>query len=372
MKKYKYKYKYKYKIYNLVLSGGAFLGLSFIGAYKYLKKKKLLNNIKSYSGCSFGSIIAFLINIDIEYNILIDFLMEFKLDDICDINKFDLLLNYGFESGDLIIDKIIEIIKIKNISPDITFKQLYELTNKKLYINTICLNNYEVIYNSIDNIPDMKILLAIRMSISIPIIFNPVIYENKYYIDGGLIDNIPIEPFKEDMSNTLIIKLSFFKKNNDINNFNDYLITILKCIFYNSVKNINIENNYKNYNIIDINTNELTNINFDFSNNNKKKIFNYGFKCTKNYYLNVYCNKFIDVDGDENRDENGNEDGNGDGDGNRDGNHNENIDENRDKNRDENGNEDGIHNENIDLNHNENIDLNHNENIDLNHNENKI
>lgn len=47
-------------------------------------------------------------------------------------------------------------------------------------------------YKSIENIH--KILLA---SSAIPLIFEPIEINDKYYIDGGLIDNIPIKPLYE-------------------------------------------------------------------------------------------------------------------------------------------------------------------------------
>jgi NTE family protein len=38
----------------------------------------------------------------------------------------------------------------------------------------------------------MSVRLAIRISISVPIVFTPVLYNNNYYVDGGVINNFPM------------------------------------------------------------------------------------------------------------------------------------------------------------------------------------
>lgn len=51
----------------------------------------------------------------------------------------------------------------------------------------------------------MKILEAIRCSISLPIIFTPVRIDNMVLVDGGVLNNLPIEMM--DFEETLGISL---------------------------------------------------------------------------------------------------------------------------------------------------------------------
>ena len=41
----------------------------------------------------------------------------------------------------------------------------------------------------------MPIRKAIRMSMSVPFVFEPVMHDGCYYVDGGTIDNYPIKVF---------------------------------------------------------------------------------------------------------------------------------------------------------------------------------
>ena len=113
-------------IYNLVLSGGGFRGVAFIGVYKYLQKKKILKNLKAISGCSAGAIFGLLINIGCNYEYLLKYIIEFNFEELKDFNYINILDKYGIEPGEKIINKIKDFLIEKEINPDITFKELYE------------------------------------------------------------------------------------------------------------------------------------------------------------------------------------------------------------------------------------------------------
>ncbi len=79
-------------------------------------------------------------------------------------------------------------------------------------------------YKSIENVH--KILLA---SSALPLIFEPIEINNKYYVDGGLIDNIPIKPlydygFKDIIVISCDYKTSLDELKNEFPNTNLYLI----------------------------------------------------------------------------------------------------------------------------------------------------
>ena len=42
-----------------------------------------------------------------------------------------------------------------------------------------------------DNTPDAEVFMALRASIAIPILFEPVLYKGNLYIDGCIFENIP-------------------------------------------------------------------------------------------------------------------------------------------------------------------------------------
>ena len=54
-------------------------------------------------------------------------------------------------------------------------------------------------------------------------------YENKYYLDGACIDNYPINLFKNELDNVIVVYVcDKYKYTNSINNIEEYLIHVIQ------------------------------------------------------------------------------------------------------------------------------------------------
>ena len=83
---------------------------------------------------------------------------------------------------------------------------------------------------SFQTTPKMKLSTAIRRSISYPIIFDKIDYQNNIYVDGGLINNYPIELFKDNMDKTLGICIYSSITTKPINDIKTYFLRILSIL----------------------------------------------------------------------------------------------------------------------------------------------
>ena len=128
-------------------------------------------------------------------------------------------------------------------------------------------------YFNKEKYPDLEILTAIQISISIPLLFKPVLFNDKLWIDGGCLNNYPIEYFDDDLEN--VIGINIITNENNIEKFNsyvEYLKQILNCLF----KSILTKNNEK----YDKYTKKLyldNMINLKINNEEKLKLYNQGF-----------------------------------------------------------------------------------------------
>lgn len=163
--------------------------------------------------------------------------------------------------------------KKKNIKENITFKELYELTNKELIISVSNINDKKVEYFNYKNYPNFEVLLSLRMSFSIPFIFSPVIYNNKYYIDGSCLDDLICN--KENNDNCLYL---YINNDNEINNITSYFSNIINTLIYK--KNINECKNLIIFNISNIDT-----FNFNISKEKINELFNLGYQKTYDYFI---------------------------------------------------------------------------------------
>lgn len=287
------KYKNNKKLYtknnitNLVLSGGSIKGISHIGSLKILNEYGILTNIKTIACSSVGSAIAILHCIGFTPDEMFNFIDMFDVTQFLRMKPSNLLHNFGLDDGSRLTFIMGKMMESKNVSKNITLKELYEISNIHLIITTTCLNNKETLYISRLTHPNMEVLTAFRMSTAIPLIYTPVIYNGVTYIDGGILDNYPIHLFKDDLKSTIgvCIKTNFDYKPN-VENMEDFTFAVFSCLIdcvsCNSIKGFE-------KNTIIINVEEIPIYSAKVTTEDKQKLYNTGIETTK-----LFCKNFFD------------------------------------------------------------------------------
>jgi NTE family protein len=271
----------------LVLCGGGIKGIYILGGLKYLEEQKILANINTFVGTSCGGWLALYLSIGYTIDELYKFVKIFDFTKSTDTN-FD--INYIFNNYSINTDNNIDIIldktiSLKNIDPNITLIDLYKKTKKKIILCTVCLDTKDCEYISYETYPELNIKTAIKMTLSVPLLFPPVKYNNKLYVDGGLLNNFPINIFKDNLENIIGINLhSEFLYVKDYNNIINYILKIMSIMFIPCIKKYD-EEKYKNivYNIKLDNTSKT--FDFELTPERKKEMFLEGYNLFKNEYL---------------------------------------------------------------------------------------
>ena len=278
---------------TICLSGCGIFGFTFLGAIDKLIDENIINinDINTWIGTSAGAIISFIFCLGYNIDELLDFIDNFNFNILLPkkLKLFNILNTNGLNNGNKFIFIFKKFIFNKFNTENLTFKELYNLTNKKLIIiGTNYTNNTEECF-SFENTPDMSIITAVRISMSIPIVFSPILYNSCYYIDGGIKNNFPFNYCNQD--STLGICINKNHINNTINNiFNIFKIS-LSMILNNTVKYNNINVIYIDY-INDYHNNNITYSEIDLSNENINKMISYGRNSINNYLSNIN-NKLI-------------------------------------------------------------------------------
>ena len=262
----------------LVLSGGGVRGIAHIGTLKALQEKNILQNIKTIAGASIGGLIASLYLIGWEPSQLYTFIEDFPIKNLRGMNSSSFFKKFGFDDGSKLIYVLEKLFEEKQVSKDITFEQLFKITNVTLIMNAVCLNDKQVYYLSHTTFPKMPVLLAIRITTSFPLWFTPVSYNNKLFVDGGCMDNYPIHLFSDDLNSVIGIYLSENREyTKDINNTEEFLYNLLQCFFEGNtcgaIKGFEKCTIKLNLPIVSI-------VNLDIGNNIKKQLYDYGYSET--------------------------------------------------------------------------------------------
>lgn len=280
---------------TLCLAGGGIKGISYLGALKYLEENNYINldDLKTYSGTSAGSILAFFLNIGYTIDELIDFVLKFDFSKFePDINCNTFLTLYGMNTGDKVITAVKTFLKEKYDREDISFLELYTLSNKELniYVTNYTKSKGEV-FNYIET-PDASVILAVKMSISVPFFFTPVEYNNCYYVDGGLTNNFPLQYHNVENSFGMVIINQSENSLSSLTNYFSGLCSIaIDSLSLNLVKQVNKFN--VNYNYIEINCTRNESLNFKVNSEVIQRYIDDGHEVAKKYYRNFVIKEVL-------------------------------------------------------------------------------
>ena len=249
-----------------------------LGSIYALERFKLITLFKRYIGVSVGSLISFLLILKYKSSDIFEILISENIEDIYFNSEFErtnvilnLIKNYGMSNANG-IDRILNIfLKERHLDLNLTFKELYEFNNIEFITIASNITNSKLEYFSYKLTPDVTVLMAIKASCAIPMIFNPIKYNNCLLVDGGFYNNI-VNDFINNK--TLTIRLKNLKTG-DPNNIFRYI----KLLFNDLSQKIHIDNEFHSIELIF----QEPGINFNITNTNKIKMYNYGLVETQKF-----------------------------------------------------------------------------------------
>jgi predicted acylesterase/phospholipase RssA len=191
----------------LVMEGGGIESISFVGALKVLREKGILQNIKSVAGSSSGALQALFVALKAPIEEIQDLYVNTDFTTLQDTSPlyikqvFNIFLNYGLDSGSVFVKWLKKNIEKYTGNGEITFEDLYKKTGIEYVVTGTNLNRRKTFFYSELLTPKMKIVDALRISMSIPGYFIPVKVNGEYFIDGGFLNNYPIWYFDDKYDN---------------------------------------------------------------------------------------------------------------------------------------------------------------------------
>lgn len=202
---------------NIVLEGGGIRGFAYIGAYEVLDSLHILDSIERIGGSSAGAIQAALLAVGYtpaEMKVIAETIPLKKFNDgswgfIGGSRR--LRKQFGWYKGDAFALWIGELIAKKTGSASTTFAELHAKRNEKgykdLYVTGTDLTYQCLRIFSYESYPNMSIRDAVRISMSIPLYYKPVLIDHSgkicsktdnnvhVMVDGGVLSNYPIHMF---------------------------------------------------------------------------------------------------------------------------------------------------------------------------------
>jgi len=282
---------------NLVFSGGGIKCIAYLGVFKFLEENNMIKDIKNICATSGGSLFALILILGYKYDDILSLILELDFNHIRDINSnniFQFFNNYGIDTGNN-LEHLIQILLDKKCNnKNITFLELYKQFPINLIVTGTCINNNSLCFFNYKTNPNMPVYLAIRISCSIPIVFNYVKYNNCIYVDGGILGNYPIDYFKDNLEKTIGFYInSDNTETTCINSIDTYILNIIFSIT-NKLENNIINNQLFKYKTIRFDC-DFYSIDYNISRDLKIKTINCAYKTICSFFKKINT-KILGID----------------------------------------------------------------------------
>ena len=269
---------------GLAMSGGGIKGAAHIGVIQALQEENIKVDI--VGGTSIGSIVAALYAMEYtpkEMLKLFNYFSKliFKNSAMYTDPRGKKLLSIqagGLYSGENIAFAIEEAGKYKNI------KKLQDLKIPIVFPAVDLRDSEKYVFTNMGKINDKylnkaDISIAVRASSSYPAIFAPCIYNKHKFVDGGILDNIPVEEVKKIGADKVIAVRFKLNKTSRTIGLRSTLNKAIDIMF----SKIEGEEVKKADYVIEIDTQDVNP--FDFKQSNK--CYKYGYLQTKKEIANI-------------------------------------------------------------------------------------
>lgn len=201
----------------IAFEGGGVRILCMQGVVEALEKHGMRNHIKRVIGTSAGALAALVFALGSTSQTMketmekLDFTMLTKDDNMVrDIER--LCTEWGAHNGTRLRRMAMTLLEKLGMSSKMTLLEVERVRGIELVITTTHLESRKTVYLTAKTHPNLPAAVAVRMSMSIPLYFTPFVagpheeadwgVEKGTYVDGGLLDDLPIAYF--DPASTLL------------------------------------------------------------------------------------------------------------------------------------------------------------------------
>jgi len=297
-----------------VFAGAGVFGTAYAGVCKALLEYGLTKKIKYWIGSSAGSIAATFIACGIGCDKLEKILKDTSINKFMDIGGIDekksiydklvsgasyleIFTKWGLARGKVMTTWLEKNIEELGYNKALTFSELYSMTGNHLVITATCINTAEVIYFSRSSTPDLSIIEAIRISISIPYIFQPtwseIDNEKLILVDGAVLNHYPLDVTDVDTNNIIgynrqcigflpVRDGNIMYNREEVTNFIQYSNSILQSLHYRLLKEIS-KRPFFWERTVPIEVYDWDSKDFNISEDKKNKLIENGYNSTKKY-----------------------------------------------------------------------------------------
>jgi predicted acylesterase/phospholipase RssA len=213
---------------RLVFAGGGTRCLAFLQSLVVLEAHGTLKNVHDYWGTSAGALLASLFALS-KSAVTVKRLMKTvdytKFRDIDVGNLININSSWGLDDGKSLIQQLEQLFE----SIEIGAKHKCMRDVNGLHIIVTDLNDRESVVVNATNFPNLRVVEAVRASMTLPIFFKPYVHieSGHYWVDGGVRHNFPWDLLPNDKARDNALGFAFIKNTGSLRTFNEYMFSMV-------------------------------------------------------------------------------------------------------------------------------------------------
>lgn len=180
----------------VVLGGGGMKGLAHIGAWQALREANV--EVAEIVGTSIGALVGAMICGGVEWKELVPRALALRKEDVAVINRWVALFN-----GIRQVSTFKEAPFRKYLRRELPVERFEDL-GLPLGVNAVDLETGEMLWFGAGGSKDVALADAVYASCALPLFYPPAAIDERYLVDGGIRDTLPIERAAERGADRII------------------------------------------------------------------------------------------------------------------------------------------------------------------------
>jgi predicted acylesterase/phospholipase RssA len=225
---------------RVVMSGGGAHCLAFVGCLRYLERHGAdgLRDLDTLVGCSAGALCCLLCVLGYSSSEIVTLMTERFCTMGCHVidveGVFDVADSWGIDDGHNFTRFVRSVLRERTGFDDITFADLKRAYGKDLVVVATNVTQARREFFDASRTPTTSVVTALRMSMAVPVVYTPVRYGGDVYVDGGVLDNVPVDYFDAGgaggAGKVLVLRVRRAPRDAGPASFMDYVACVLSVL----------------------------------------------------------------------------------------------------------------------------------------------
>ena len=221
------------RVEHLVFSGGGMRGLAYAGVLDALRSRGVdlwshARPLQSVCGSSIGALFAMLVAARMSVEHMLLEVRRFHVSQYLDLDPYLLFNERGIDNGRALSHFVEGLLLRLMGNAHISMHEFYLATRVRLVVPITDLEAGTTVYLDHARAPRLPVAEALLISMALPLIFTPRMFEGHQCVDGGLMDNFPLSLFP--VATTLGVR-ALWRSSGPLDSFSQYFSRIVYCVF---------------------------------------------------------------------------------------------------------------------------------------------